>query len=129
MTTEILVEPVSYDLAALLLRLAIGLALLPFPIKKILTQDTAAKNFPGVLFFSPEAGFYAALAIELSASICMIFGLFTRIMAIPAIVNMGIASKVSGGKYYTSPAQAFFLGFIAILITGPGKYSLDWLMF
>lgn len=124
-----MIDASSYDLAALLLRLTVGLALLPFGIKKILVRKTEADKFPKVLFFSPEAGFYSALIIEFGASICMIFGFFTRLVAIPAICNMAVATNVSRGNYFTSPAQSFLLGFISILIVGPGKYSLDWLMF
>lgn len=124
-----MVDQTSYDLAALCLRLTVGLGLLPFAIKKILTRETAAEKFPQVLFFTPEMGFYCALVIELCASVCMIFGFLTRLVAIPAICNMAIATNVSRGQYWTSPAQAYLLGFISVLIVGPGKYSLDWLFF
>ncbi|MDE5832538.1 MAG: DoxX family protein [Desulfovibrio sp.] len=129
MAANLIIEPVSYDTAALLLRLTVGLALLPFPIKKILTRETEAEKFPKVPFFTPEAAFYCALVIELTASVSMIFGFLTRLIAIPAICNMAVATNVTRGKYFTSPAQAYLLGFISILIVGPGKYSLDWLFF
>ena len=124
-----MVDPASYDVAALCLRLTVGIGLLPFAIKKILTREKAAEKFPKVLFFTPEMGFYCALAIELTASVCMIFGFLTRLVAIPAICNMAVATNVSRGQYWTSPAQAYLLGFISILIVGPGKFSLDWLFF
>lgn len=129
MAANFMIDPVSYDLAALCLRLTVGVALLPFAIKKILTREESSEKFPKVLFFSSEAGFYSALAIELIASVCMIFGFLTRLIAIPAICNMAAATNVSRGQYWTSPAQAYLLGFISILIVGPGKYSLDWILF
>ena len=129
MAFSIMIDPVGYDLAAFLLRETIGLALLPFAIKKILTRETASEKFPKVLFFTPSQAFYAALTVELCASLCMIFGLFTRLAAIPAICNMSVAFNVSRDKYFASPALSFLLGFVSILIVGPGKYSLDWLIF
>lgn len=127
--SEFMVGQFSYDCAALLMRLAVGVALLPFAIKKCLSFDDPPKTFPQVLWFTPEAGFYVAMIIETGASVCVILGLFTRLIAFPAIVNMAFATRVTKGKYFTSPAQAYLLGFIAILIIGPGKYSLDWLFF
>lgn len=124
-----MVGQLSYDWAALLVRLAVGVALLPFPLKKLRHFSDPPQKFPRVLWFSPETGFYLAMLVEGCASVCMIFGLFTRLMAIPAIVNMAFATKVTAGKDWTSPAQAYLLGFIAILFIGPGKFSLDWLLF
>lgn len=129
MTTDLLVAPVSYDLAALLIRLAICVALLPYGIKKFLTRRESSQHFPGVMFFSPHTAFYLAMCVETFAPLFIIIGLFTRLAAIAGIVNMGVAFTVSKDKYLASPASAYFLGFIAILIIGPGKYSLDWFCF
>lgn len=128
MYSDILIQPVSYDWAALALRLVVGIALLPFAIEKFLTREERADKFYGILFFSPKEGFYLAMLVEGLCALCMILGFATRIMAIPGIVNMGIATNKSRGKYWTSPAQCYLLGFIAILLVGPGKYSLDWLI-
>lgn len=125
---NILVEPVSYDTASLLFRLAIGLALLPYGIKKICTRENADKFFK-VLFFSPSQGYFAALLIETLAPICLIFGFLTRLAAIAGMCNMGIAFTFSKDKYLTSPATAFCLGFIAVAIVGPGAYSIDHFLF
>lgn len=129
MTTDIMIEPISYDWAAFIIRWAIGLALLPFPIKKFFTRDEEASKFFGVMFFTPEISFYLAMIMEFLVSVMFMAGFFTRFIAIPGIVTMGIATKYTKGKYFTSPAQAFLLGIIAVLIIGPGKYSLDWLIF
>lgn len=120
--------PISYDWAALLVRLAVGFALLPYPVKKFCERKNA-EHFPRVLFFSPKSGFYAAMIVEGAVAICLIFGLFTRLIAIPGIINMGVAFTVSRGPYLTSPAAVYFLMLIAILCIGGGSYSLDgWLL-
>ncbi len=121
-------DGISYDWTALLLRWTVGFALLPFGIRKV--RDTSgADKFHAVLVFSPKISFYLAMTIETLASICMILGFCTRFAAIPGICNMAIATKVSLGPSFTSPALPFLLGFISILISGPGKFSLDWLFF
>lgn len=126
---QIMLFTVPYDWAALLTRLACGIALLPYPLKKIRERHEAAATFPAVLGLSHKTAFWCALLVELSASICMIFGLFTRIGAVAGACNMAVATNVSRGKYFTSPAQSYLLLFIAIFIIGPGQYSFDFLIF
>lgn len=133
MDSGFFVDPVSYDLSAFIFRLAIGLALLPYPIQKYMNREVAPKKFPGILFFSPEMGFYIAMVVEFGASISLISGFLTRLIAIPAIINMGVATNydLAEQKYktWTATAAPYFLGLLGILIVGPGKYSLDWLIF
>lgn len=126
---QIMLFTVPYDWAALLVRLACGLALLPYPLKKIRERHEAAAHFPAVLGLSSRTAFWCALIVELGASICMIFGLFTRIAAVAGTCNMAVATNVSRGKYLTSPAQSYLLMFIAIFIIGPGYFSFDTLIF
>lgn len=119
--------PISYDWAALFIRLAVGFGLLPYAVKKFNERSTADK-FPKVLFFSRKAAFYSAMLIEGVVSICLILGFCTRLAAIPGIVNMGVAFTVSRGPYLTSPALVYFFMMIAILFIGSGNYSLDGLI-
>lgn len=123
---------ISKDWLALFLRLVVGLALLPYGIKKFAGRAEADKFLHvkiGKISFPPSVAYYMAMTIELLAPVCMILGFFTRLAAIPAICNMAVASQESKGPYLTTPASPYLLGFVAILVAGPGKFSLDWLMF
>ena len=126
---QIMLFSIPYDWAALLIRLACGLALLPYGLKKIRERHEASAHFPAVLGLSSRTAFWLALLVETGSSICMIFGLFTRIAAVAGICNMAVATNVSRGKYLTSPAQSYLLMFIAIFFIGPGAFSLDALIF
>lgn len=119
--------PISYDWAALLARVATGAALLPYGIKKFVYRQDAGK-FPAVLFFSPRAGFYTMMAIEIIVPVCLLLGLFTRLAAAPAIIAFAFAVKASRGPCFTSPALVFFLMMLAIFFIGAGEYSLDYLL-
>lgn len=119
---------ISYDWAALLIRLVIGLALLPYGLIKI-SERHKPPQFPAVLGFSSKQSFYLAMVVETAASLCMLGGFFTRFMACAGIVNMSMAYKVAHGRFGSANALPFLLGFIAILFIGPGKISLDWLFF
>lgn len=121
--------PVSYDQAALALRLVVGLSLLPYGIKKLSQISQPPKQFPTALGFSPTQAFYMAMTIESLCSLCLIFGLFTRLAAIPGICNMAVAYKVNHQPHFIAPSTPYLLGFAAILIVGPGAYSLDYLLF
>lgn len=115
---------ISYDWAALLARVAVGLALLPFGISKCMDRSGADK-FHKVLFFSPAAGFYSVMIIETLVPVFLILGLFTRLAVVPAIFSFAIATKVTIGKYGISPASLYFLMMIVIFCIGSGSYSLD----
>lgn len=121
---SILTTSVSADWAILLLRWAIGLALLPYVLQKICTPSMGEK-FPAVMGLSSRLSFHLALCVETLATVCLILGLGTRVAAAAGICNMSVACKVNHGPYFTAPALPFLLGFIAVFITGPGRFALD----
>lgn len=122
----LMTSQISYDWAALLIRLAIGLAWLPYGLKKLFYQKDSA-HFPAVWPFSPRAAYYASMIIEIGVSLCLIFGFCTRLAVIPGMVCMAVATKVNHGPCFTAPALPYLLGQIAIFFIGSGAYSLDYL--
>ncbi|MBD5557277.1 MAG: DoxX family protein [Desulfovibrio sp.] len=120
----ILTTSVSGDWAILLLRWVIGLALLPYAVQKICTPSMGDK-FHAVMGMSPKLSFHLAMCVETLASVCLLLGLGTRIAAVAGICNMSVAFKVAHGPYLTAPSAPFLLGFIAVLVTGPGRFALD----
>lgn len=119
--------PVPYDWAALLVRLAVGFSLLTYGLKKFFHQEDAA-NFPGVLFFPGRVAFYLAMSIEIIVPCCLIAGFCTRLAALPAVVSMSIATRVSRGPCFTSPALLYALMMVVVAIMGAGRFSLDFLL-
>lgn len=119
--------PLSGDWASLLIRWAVGIALLPWGIKKLMHPEGAAQ-FPQVMFFSSKIGYYCTMLIEILVPLCLMGGFLTRFAVIPAICSFAVATKVSWGEYGTSPALPFLLSLIAIFFIGSGIYSLDFLI-
>lgn len=75
---------------------------------------------------------YISTFTELIGSILLIVGLLTRLIAVPVTVNMLVATIVSWPRGFLTGADLPFtlLGIaIIILLTGPGAYSLDALVF
>jgi len=64
---------------------------------------------------------------EVFCAIAVILGLFTRLAAIPLIIAMCVAVSVHFGQDFKwmEPALLYLTAFTAILITGPGSYSVD----
>lgn len=126
----------SYSTAAFLMRLVVAVTLLPFGIKKWVQRDNLKNGFPEVMGLSHETSFYLALFAETFAPCCLIFGFFTRIAALGGVLNMGIAylkyihfPAHKNDPYYYAPSLPILLGYICVLILGPGKFSLDHLFF
>lgn len=129
----LMVDPVSYNWAALLVRLAVGLALLPYGLKKFShLKDFSSKKEPPEIFklgpLSAKAGFVCVMLIETFVPICLILGFLTRLAVLPCIFSMAIAFKATKGEFYTSPSSIYLLSLIAIFIIGSGGYSCDYLL-
>jgi putative oxidoreductase len=76
----------------------------------------------------PIAGAFA-VASALSESIgafLLAVGLFTRPAAAVLAIDMAVAvyNEISGGDSFELPAL-YFIGAVALMITGPGRYALD----
>lgn len=123
----------AFNLATLLLRLAFGLLML------INHGYSKLANYPDMLQkFNDPTGFLGnSLALSLSVfaeffcAAFVVLGLFTRLACIPLVINMSAAfflahnGQYSSGKGSGEMPLLFLIAFIALLLTGPGKVSLD----
>lgn len=129
----LMVDPVSYGWAALLVRLAVGLALLPYGLKKFShLKDFSAKKQPPEIFklgpLSAKAGFISVMLIETFVPICLILGFCTRLAVLPCIFSMSVAFKATKGEFYTAPSSVYLLALVAIFFIGSGHFSCDYLL-
>ncbi|WKX75763.1 DoxX family protein [Zobellia laminariae] len=71
---------------------------------------------------------FLAVLAEFVCPILIIFGFKTILAAIPAAITMGIAAfMVHGADPFQKKELAliYFVIFVAIILLGPGKYSVD----
>jgi putative oxidoreductase len=124
---------VSDDLGKLVLRLSIGLLLLPHGLAKIdgslgfITGSLAAHGLPPVLAYGVYIG-------ELFAPILLILGLYTRMAAVLVVITMlfvfGLAhmdqlfSLGRSGGWALELQGLFLFGGLAIVLLGAGGHSL-----
>lgn len=64
---------------------------------------------------------------EFFCSLLLIAGLFTRLATIPLLITIFVILNLHHWQFYGEHEMvpAFLAAFLAILLIGPGKYSLD----
>ena len=90
---------------------------------------TALTDFIGIDFMSVFFGFMAAFS-ESIGMVMVIFGIFTRPAAFLLLFTMFVASMnhLVDGKF-PELAIMYLIVMLALLISGPGKFSLDYKFF
>ena len=136
MTIRNIIETNNFS-SILLIRLLVGSVFLSEGIQKFLYPDTLGIGrfikigIPAPEFFAPFVGI-----VEIAFGLLIIIGLFTRIAAIPLIINISVAiisTKIpmlinQGFWKMAHEARTDFsmlFGLIFLLIVGGGKISLD----
>lgn len=120
------------NLAAFIMRIGFGAVMIPSHGYVKLVQFNELKNeFVDFLGLGGTLSLSLAVFAEFFCSLLLIFGLFTRFATIPLLATMLVAMSVHNwalfGQYEL--ATIFFVGFLSILTLGPGKFSLDYLIF
>ena len=119
----------------LLMRLFVGYFFLETGWGKVHNLDAMTERFEG--WGIPLPAFNAALSgyTELIGGALVLVGLFTRLAAIPLVVNMFVAllvvkmKKVSGlDEFVELDEPLYALSFLWLVFSGPGKASLDHLL-
>ncbi|HZH79937.1 MAG TPA: DoxX family protein [Gemmatimonadales bacterium] len=129
------------NVGLLALRVALGLVFLGHGAQKAFGAFggpgfAGATGFIGSLGFRP-ARFWAGLAVggELLAGALFVLGLFTPLAALLVLGTMGVAiAKVHGPKGFFAQNGGYeynlvlIFAALALLLAGPGTYSLDHLL-
>ena len=123
--------PTSTNCAILLLRIALGAQMLiGHGWGKLMSFSEKAATFEDPLGVGNTTSMALAVFGEVVCSVLLIVGVFTRLAALGCAVTMSVAFfLVHGGKLSgeNSGEMAFLylVGFVAILIAGPGRFALD----
>lgn len=120
---------VMHDLGLLFLRLSFCLLLFfnhGWP--KLIHFGERADTFSDPLGVGSTASLVLALVSEVGCSLLVAFGIFTRYAVIPPIIMfLVILMFVHGDDPFATKelALVFLFPFIVLLLTGPGRFSLD----
>lgn len=126
------------NLSRLFLRLFTGIMFMQLCIRQLLNFDAIVNTHQGVMGLSPEGTITVLLVIELLCAVCIMLGFLTRLSV---LIPLGLMIAVehtfmSSGEAITNQLFNFqpgypvmFIGiFIYLLLAGPGKISLDYII-
>lgn len=129
----IAMEP--YDIAALVLRIALGGIMLAHGVKHARGRAKTSKWFGSIGFKSPDLQWFASTATEIGVGVLLIIGLITT-MAAAGVIGIMVVAFVSvhraagfwvtarpdeGWEYILSLSSIA----TALAVAGPGEFSVD----
>jgi putative oxidoreductase len=119
----------------LMLRLWIGLSmLLNHGVEKLKNFSDTAPNFPDPLGIGHTASLALAVFAEFFVSLFLIFGLVTRWSALVLAIDMAVAfiavhKTALSGQGSGELAFMYLMGYVTLLLAGPGSFSVDKALF
>jgi putative oxidoreductase len=119
------------DGALLVLRASLGSSLfLRHGLEKLTGYAQMAAHFPDPLHIGARASLAFALLSDAICSVLVVLGLATRFAALIICINLGVAFGLVHHFSLHAPnsgelAYVYLAGFLAILVAGGGRYSLD----
>ena len=110
------------------LRVGLSLLMLGHGIPKISKLFESPIEFPDPLGVGPVVSLILTLVGEVICPVLIIIGFKSRLAAIPVIITMLVAAFIVHGSdpfQKKELAILYALGFLVILIGGPGKFSIN----
>ncbi|MBO5016957.1 MAG: DoxX family protein [Bacteroidaceae bacterium] len=111
-------------------RIFFGVLFFVHGLDKMINFSALSETFPSVLGFGSYMSLMLSVFCEFCCSLFLIAGLLERIILLPMIISMGVAF------FYIHDAMMpegelsliYLVIFIILLVTGPGRYSLDYMI-
>ncbi len=118
----------TFNVALLILRVGMGILLIHHGYDKLIHFSQTKSQFISFLGLGSTVSLSLSIFAEFFCSLLVIFGLFTRLAAIPIVINMTVAvwkahnlDVFGDGEH----AALFAVGFLGIALLGAGRYSVD----
>ena len=113
----------------LLLRVAVCAMMLTHGLYKLSHFSAMSQHF-NPIGIGGTLSLSLVIFAEVFCAIAVLLGLFTRLAAIPLIIAMCVAIFHHSGQEFAAKELAllYLTFFTAILIIGPGRYSIDRLL-
>lgn len=122
------IQPLSTDLAALLLRLIFGGLFIYHGWGKLSDYEAMLTMFKDFIGIGIKPTVILVIFAEFFCGIFVLVGFFTRLSVIPIFITMLVAFFIAHGK---DPFQAKELAFVylglsvVVFLLGSGRYSVD----
>ena len=114
----------------LCLRVFFGVMFFTHGLDKLANFNELSQTFPDVLGFGSYMSLMVSIFCEFCCSLFLIAGLMVRITVIPMIISMAVAFfDVHDGMFPQGElALIYMIMFLILYITGPGRFSVDYLI-
>lgn len=112
------------------LRVFFGVMFFTHALDKMENFEQLSLTFPNILGFGSYMSLMLIIFVEFCCSLFLIAGLMVRITVIPMMIAMAVAFfDVHDGMFPAGELSLIYLiMFIILYITGPGKFSIDFLI-
>jgi putative oxidoreductase len=120
----------TWHIGIMIVRVMAGIYIFRYG-RELFNIDDLLKFLTDIKWPLPVFFGYAAKIIELAGGVMLGLGLFTRIISVLLMfVMMGVIYTMGGGNWFNAEGAALFFQLFAIFcFAGPGKFSLDYLIF
>lgn len=118
----------AVNTALLILRLGLGILILRHGYDKIAKFGVLQEKFMNFLHLGSKVSLILVIFAEFFCGILLILGLFTRFACIPLIIAMCVALFVATNADFFGKGETatlYLVGFITLLLAGPGRISVD----
>jgi len=118
----------AFDIAMLLLRAGAGALIIPHGYDKLIHFAEQKNRFINFMGMGSSLSLSLVIFAEFFCGMFMVLGLFTRLAAIPLIIDMSVVLfKVNHGNIFGKAADAtlFLACFLALFLCGAGRASAD----
>ena len=106
---------------------------------KLMNLDRTTGFFQSLQIPHPHLDAVMAGSTECFGGLCLLLGLGSRVLTIPLIITMSVAYATAESdalhaifsdpdKFVTAAPFEFMFAAIIVLVFGPGKFSLDWII-
>ena len=114
----------------LFVRIFFGALFLMHGLDKMMNFSQLSVTYPSVFGLGSYATLMLAIFCEFACSIFLITGTLTRIILIPMVVSMAVAFfDIHDGMMPDGELSLIYLiVFFVLFVTGPGRYSVDYLI-
>ena len=118
------------SLLILALRLFFGILFFSHGLDKMINFNELSYTYPSVLGFGSYMTLMVSIFCEFACSLFLIVGLLVRITVIPMIAAMAVAFfDIHDGMFPAGELSLIYMIlFVILYITGPGRYSVDYLI-
>jgi putative oxidoreductase len=118
----------AFNTSMLLLRVVFGILMMSHGYDKLVHFNERKSDFYNLFGIGSTSSLVLSIFAEFFCALFLIIGLFTRVVALPLVINMSVALfSIHNMDFFNTGEKAtlFLAGFLTILFCGPGRVSVD----